>query len=157
MPHLTALATLLAVLFYALLSVPVSRARARSGVKAPTMVGDPALERAVRVQANTLEWMPIFLPALWLAALYVSDAGAAALGLVWIAVRALDARLSRSGGKARPRLRHPGRGGVGAVGRRGDRRAQGAASGGVIATGLFARHGGAFRTAALHRRARRPL
>jgi uncharacterized membrane protein YecN with MAPEG domain len=92
MPRLTALATLLALLFYALLSVPVSRARARSGVKAPSMVGDPAFERAVRVQANTLEWMPIFLPALWLAALYVSDAGAAALGIVWIAGRALYAR-----------------------------------------------------------------
>jgi glutathione S-transferase len=92
MPHLTALATLLAVMFYALLSVPIGRARAKSGIRAPTMVGDPALERAVRVQANTLEWMPIFLPALWLAALYVSDAGAAALGIVWIAGRALYAR-----------------------------------------------------------------
>ena len=56
------------------------------------MVGDPAFERAVRVQANTLEWMPIFLPALWLAAIYVSDAGAAALGIVWIAGRVLYAR-----------------------------------------------------------------
>jgi uncharacterized membrane protein YecN with MAPEG domain len=92
MPHLTALVTLLAVIFYALLSVPIGRARAKSGIRAPTMVGDPALERAVRVQANTLEWMPIFLPALWLAAFYVSDAGAAALGIVWIAGRALYAR-----------------------------------------------------------------
>ena len=92
MPHLTAMATLLAVLFYALLSVPVSQARAKSGVKAPSMVGDPQLERAVRVQANTLEWLPIFLPALWLAAIYVSDPGAAALGMVWIFGRALYAR-----------------------------------------------------------------
>ena len=92
MPHLTALATLLAVLFYALLSVPIGQARKKSGIKAPTMVGDPELERAVRVQMNTLEWMPIFLPALWLAAIYVSDPGAAAIGLVWIAGRALYAR-----------------------------------------------------------------
>jgi glutathione S-transferase len=92
MPHLTALATLLAALFYALLSLAVSQARTKSGVKAPSMVGDPAFERAVRVQANTLEWMPIFLPALWLAALYVNDGGAAALGIVWIAGRALYAR-----------------------------------------------------------------
>jgi glutathione S-transferase len=41
---------------------------------------------------NTLEWMPIFLPALWLAAIYVSDPAAAAIGLVWIAGRALYAR-----------------------------------------------------------------
>jgi glutathione S-transferase len=92
MPHLTALATLLAVLFYALLSVPIGQARKKSGIKAPTMVGDPELERAVRVQMNTLEWMPIFLPALWLAAIYVSDPAAAAIGLVWIAGRALYAR-----------------------------------------------------------------
>ena len=36
---------------------------------------------------NTLEWMPIFLPALWLFAIYVSDAIAAALGVIWIAGR----------------------------------------------------------------------
>jgi glutathione S-transferase len=92
MPHLTALVTLIAVMFFALLSVPVGQARGKSGIRAPTMVGDPGLERAVRVQANTLEWMPIFLPALWLAALYVSDAGAAVLGIVWIIGRALYAR-----------------------------------------------------------------
>jgi glutathione S-transferase len=92
MPHLTALVTLLAVLFYALLGFLVGRARAKSGIKAPTMVGDPAFERAVRIQANTLEWMPVFLPALWLAAIYVSDPAAAAVGVVWIAGRALYAR-----------------------------------------------------------------
>jgi glutathione S-transferase len=92
MPHFTALATLLAVLFYGLLSVPVSQARKKSGIKAPSMVGDPTFERAVRVQTNTLEWLPIFLPALWLAAIYVSDPAAAALGIVWIVGRMLYAR-----------------------------------------------------------------
>ncbi len=38
---------------------------------------------------NTLEWMPIFLPSLWLFAIYISDASAAVLGLVWIAGRIL--------------------------------------------------------------------
>jgi glutathione S-transferase len=38
---------------------------------------------------NTLEWMPIFLPSLWLFAIYVGDAGAAALGLMWIVGRTL--------------------------------------------------------------------
>jgi glutathione S-transferase len=42
-----------------------------------------------RVQMNTLEWLPIFLPALWLFAIYIGDAIAAALGLVWIAGRIL--------------------------------------------------------------------
>ncbi len=38
---------------------------------------------------NTLEWLPIFLPALWLFAIYISDAIAAVLGLVWIGGRIL--------------------------------------------------------------------
>jgi glutathione S-transferase len=42
-----------------------------------------------RVQMNTLEWMPIFLPPLWLFAFYISDGIAAGLGLVWIAGRIL--------------------------------------------------------------------
>jgi len=41
------------------------------------------------VQMNTLEWMPIFLPSLWLFAFYISDPIAAAIGLVWIAGRIL--------------------------------------------------------------------
>jgi glutathione S-transferase len=53
------------------------------------MAGHPDFERAFRVQANTLEWMPIFLPVLWLFAIYVNDLGAAALGVVWIAGRIL--------------------------------------------------------------------
>jgi glutathione S-transferase len=39
------------------------------------------------VQMNTLEWLPIFLPSLWLFAIYVSDLWAALCGLVWIAGR----------------------------------------------------------------------
>ena len=92
MPHLTSLVSLLALLAYALFGVQVSKARGKSGVKAPAMVGDPDFERALRVQMNTLEWLPIFLPALWLAALYVSDALAAALGVVWIVGRLLYAQ-----------------------------------------------------------------
>jgi glutathione S-transferase len=38
---------------------------------------------------NMLEWMPIFLPSLWLFAIYISDPIAAALGVVWIVGRVL--------------------------------------------------------------------
>jgi glutathione S-transferase len=38
---------------------------------------------------NTLEWMPTFLVPLWICAITLSDIGAAVLGLVWIAGRAL--------------------------------------------------------------------
>jgi glutathione S-transferase len=86
--HLTALVTCLALLFYYLTSARVGKARATFGIKAP-MTGNPDFERAVRVQMNTLEWLPIFLPALWLFAIYISDAIAAALGVVWITGRIL--------------------------------------------------------------------
>jgi glutathione S-transferase len=47
-------------------------------------LGHPDFERAFRIQMNTLEWMPIFLPALWLFAINIGDAIAAGLGAVWI-------------------------------------------------------------------------
>ena len=87
--HLTALVTCLAILFYFLTSVQVAKARGTFGIKAPAISGNPDFERVFRVQMNTLEWLPIFLPALWLFAIYISDAIAAALGVVWIAGRTL--------------------------------------------------------------------
>ena len=89
MYHFTAFVTCLAILFYFFTSVQVSRARAAFGIKVPAISGNPDFERVFRVQMNTLEWMPIFLPSLWLFALYINDALAAALGLVWIAGRVL--------------------------------------------------------------------
>jgi glutathione S-transferase len=89
MYHFTALVTCLAVLLYFFTSVRVAKARAAFGIKAPTITGHPDFERTFRVQMNTLEWMPIFLPSLWLFAFYISDAIAAVIGLVWIAGRIL--------------------------------------------------------------------
>ena len=87
--HLTALVTCLAVLMYFLFSFQVGKARRTYGVKAPAISGNPDFERVSRVHMNTLEWMPIFLPALWLFAIYISDAIAAALGVIWIVGRVL--------------------------------------------------------------------
>ena len=87
--HFTALVTCLAILFYFFTGIQVAKARVAFGIKAPAITGNPDFERVFRVQMNTLEWMPIFLPSLWLFAIYVSDAIAAALGLVWIAGRIL--------------------------------------------------------------------
>jgi glutathione S-transferase len=89
MYHLTALVTCLALAVYFPTSVQVARARATFGIKAPAITGNPDFERVFRVQMNTLEWIPIFLPALWLFAIYISDTIAAVLGLVWIAGRIL--------------------------------------------------------------------
>src|ERR1700738_1748014 len=85
--HFTALVTCLAILFYFFTGIQVSKARVAFGIKVPATSGNADFERVFRVQMNTLEWMPIFLPSLWLFAIYVSDQAAAALGLVWIAGR----------------------------------------------------------------------
>ncbi|BAR56597.1 putative membrane protein YecN with MAPEG domain [Bradyrhizobium diazoefficiens] len=87
MYHLTALVTLLAIAFYFFATINVSRARARTGIKVPATSGHPDFERAFRIQVNTLEWMPIFLPSLWLFAIYISDAVAAGIGALWIVGR----------------------------------------------------------------------
>jgi uncharacterized membrane protein YecN with MAPEG domain len=83
--------TLVALLVYVWMGVRVGGARKKSGIAAPAMTGDPELERHIRVQANTLEWLPIFLPSLWLFAIYWSDMVAAGLGVVWIIGRVLYA------------------------------------------------------------------
>jgi len=80
----TAMVTLLTLLVYFGMSLQVGRARGKSGIHPPAMTGDPLLERAVRVQCNTLEWLPIFLPSLWLFAIYWNELVAAGLGVVWI-------------------------------------------------------------------------
>ncbi|NPU12117.1 MAPEG family protein [Bradyrhizobium sp. 83002] len=89
MYHFTALVSVLALTLYFYMGVRVAQARARFGVKAPAVTGNLDFERTYRVQANTLEWLPIFLPAMWLFAVYVSDGIAALIGLVWIAGRAM--------------------------------------------------------------------
>src|SRR6478736_3442822 len=73
MYHLTALVTCLATAFYFFTSARLARAHIAYGVKLPAMTGHPDFERVFRVQMNTLEWMPIFLPSLWLFAIYISD------------------------------------------------------------------------------------
>ena len=89
MLHWTALVSALAVLFYFYTGLRVPRARRKYGIAAPAISGNADFERVFRVQMNTLEWMPIFLPLLWLFAYYVSDVWAAVLGAIWIAGRVL--------------------------------------------------------------------
>lgn len=83
----TAIVTLVALLGYFWMSTRVVGERRRCGIKPPARTGDDRLERAVRAHENTLEWLPIFLPSLWLFAIYWGDLAAAAAGLVWIVGR----------------------------------------------------------------------
>src|SRR4051812_36181192 len=83
----TAIVTALAILICIGFAILVSRVRRSVGIFPPTMTGDPRLERALRVQGNTLEGFVVFLPALWLAALYFQGWVPPIIGLVWCAGR----------------------------------------------------------------------
>ncbi len=86
----TAIVTLLALLVYFYMGARVGRDRARYGIEAPAVTGDPNFERSYRIQMNTLEWLPIFLPSLWLFAVtWNADIAAALIGVVWILGRIL--------------------------------------------------------------------
>ena len=87
MTHLPALVTLLTVLLLFGTTWAVGHARGKYGIKAPATSGDPAFERAYRVQMNTLESTVMFLPTLWLAANYGFTGWAGVAGLVWIVGR----------------------------------------------------------------------
>src|SRR5476651_1758282 len=101
MPHYTALVTLAAVALYFYTGLAVAQARVKFGVMVPQTSGHADFERVFRVQQNTLEWMPIFLPLLWLFAFYVGDIYAAALGLVWIVGRIVFIRGYREAAEKR--------------------------------------------------------
>lgn len=89
MPSYTAMVTLLAVLLYFVMATRVAAARSRFKVVHPATTGNPDFERVFRAHINTLEWMPIVLPTLWISAFYFSDRAAAAAGLLWIIGRIL--------------------------------------------------------------------
>jgi uncharacterized membrane protein YecN with MAPEG domain len=80
----TTLVTLLSLLLYMGTIIGVGRARVKYKIAGPATIGDPNFERHFRVQMNTLESLPIFLPALWIFALCWTDELAAALGAIWI-------------------------------------------------------------------------
>ena len=80
---LTALVTLLAILIAIGTAILVARVRTVTGVLPPAMSGDPRVERALRVQGNTVEGFIAFLPALWLAALYFQGWVPPIIGLIW--------------------------------------------------------------------------
>jgi len=89
--NLVVVVTFLALLVYFWTGLRVGAARQKYGVAAPAVTGPPEFERAYRVQMNTLEWLPLFLPSLWLFAYYWDGWTAAGIGLIWILARLLYA------------------------------------------------------------------
>jgi uncharacterized membrane protein YecN with MAPEG domain len=82
--YLVAIVTLISGLVVFGMALTVSRIHAKTGILAPMMTGDPRLERAFRAHLNTVEWTPVFLPSMWLFAIYWSPSWAAALGALWL-------------------------------------------------------------------------
>ena len=83
----TSLITLLTVLLMFGLTFNVGRARGKYLVKAPAVTGHELFERAYRIQLNTIENVLMFLPALWLYAIFIGDKGAGGSGLIWLIAR----------------------------------------------------------------------
>ena len=93
-----ALVTLAALIQYFLMGLNVGRARGRLNVPAPATQGHPEFERLYRVQLNTLEWLVIFIPVLWIAEAFnanwgpISTALTTVLGVLWLVGRYLYMR-----------------------------------------------------------------
>jgi glutathione S-transferase len=102
--HELAIVTLLALLEYGILGAMVGNARQRYGVEAPATTGNPEFERYFRVQANTLEALVIFLPAVWIFSMAVSYHFGVALGVLFVIARIIYA----SGYLSAPARRAPG-------------------------------------------------
>lgn len=80
---LTALVTTISLAVYLWVTIKVGGARAKHGVKAPSIDGPPDFQRVFRVQQNTLEQLALYLPVQWLFALAWGDVPAAAAGALW--------------------------------------------------------------------------
>jgi glutathione S-transferase len=80
----TAWATLAALVVYMWMLANVGKARDKYNVPAPASDGPIEFQSVQRVQANTVEQMVMFFPALWMCAHFFSDRWAAFGGAVWV-------------------------------------------------------------------------
>ena len=93
-----ALITLAALILYFYMGLQVGMARGKFGVAAPATHGHPEFERYYRVHMNTLEWLVIFIPCLWIAHWFTTEwepfstSLIAVLGVAWILGRVIYMR-----------------------------------------------------------------
>ncbi|RZV37673.1 MAG: MAPEG family protein [Chromatiales bacterium] len=85
----TVIVTFLVLAQFVFFGVQVGAMRGKHGVKAPATTGHEEFERMNRVHINTMEQLVVFLPALWMHALYANPLWGAALGAVYIIGRFL--------------------------------------------------------------------
>jgi len=89
---IASLGTVAALSFYLAVTLLVGIARSKYKIAAPAMTGNLEFEKRARVQANTLEQLATFLPALWLCAAWIGDEWAGLGAFAWIVGRVLYAR-----------------------------------------------------------------
>jgi len=79
----TAWATLVSLVVYMWMLANVGKARGKFKIPAPATDGPVEFLSVLRVQANTVEQMVIYFPALWMCAYFYSDRLAAVGGALW--------------------------------------------------------------------------
>ena len=84
---LPALVTLGIVVLLFVLAINVGKQRGIHKIDAPAMTGHPMLERAIRVQMNTIESVLLMLPLMWIYAAFGNPKVAALMGALWIVAR----------------------------------------------------------------------
>lgn len=82
--HFVALVILLALMQYLFFVAMVGKARGQYSISPPATTGNEMFERIYRVQQNTLEQLIIFIPALYLFALYIHALSAAGIGVFFL-------------------------------------------------------------------------
>lgn len=90
--ELVAIVVLLSLVQYTIFGALVGKARMKYKVEAPAVTGDPVFERYYRVHMNTLESLVLFVPSIFIFAMYVREDVAAALGVIFIVGRQLYLR-----------------------------------------------------------------
>ncbi|MGZ5819007.1 MAG: MAPEG family protein [Burkholderiaceae bacterium] len=85
--QMTAWITLAALIVYIWMGFNVGKARGQYKVPAPATEGPVEFLSVMRVQANTVEQLVIFLPVLWMCAYFLSDRWAAIGGAIWVVGR----------------------------------------------------------------------
>ena len=83
------LVVILALAEYLFFMGAVGKARGTFEIKAPATTGNEQFERYFRVQANTVEQLIVFIPAIYLAAMYTNEIAAALTGCLFLVGRAL--------------------------------------------------------------------
>ncbi|XP_077984508.1 microsomal glutathione S-transferase 2-like [Glandiceps talaboti] len=82
-----AIVSLLAAYQLGNFALAVGKQRQKHKITPPAITGEPMFERAIRAQQNTVEFMPMFLVALWMDALFFNPIPASIVGLVYLHAR----------------------------------------------------------------------